>query len=67
MSRIWSAPPAPPPTPSPLAGPVVTVPQPDYTRLRETLIEVYGLDAGCTDNAIVLAAREHLDRIDDSA
>lgn len=55
MSRVWWPPP-PHPDPSPQPdGPRVTVPRPTHARLRDSLIEVLGLDDDCSDGAIVAA------------
>lgn len=39
--------------------PRVTVPPPAHTRLRDALIEIYGLDYDCSDDRIIAAALEH--------
>ncbi len=55
MSRVWwQPPPHPDPSPQP-DGPRVTVPRPTHARLRDSLIEVLGLDDDCSDGAIVAA------------
>ncbi len=60
MSRVWCGPPPPPPPLPEPAGPRVTVTH--HRRLRDRLIEIYGLDDGCSDDRIVLAALEHVPR-----
>ena len=58
MARCWvgTARPDPPPPP-PLDAPRSTVPRPAHTRLRETLVDILGLDDGCSDDAIIVAVR----------
>ena len=58
VSRVWvSAPPPPEPEPPPADAPRSTVPKPAHIRVREELIEIYGLDDDCSDDTVILTAR----------
>ena len=56
MSRAWPDPPPPPPEPPP-PGPRVTVPLPAHIRLRDELLNLLGLEDGCSDDAILMPVR----------
>lgn len=55
MSRVWRPAPPQPDPPRPPDGPRVSVPRPSHARLRDSLIEILGLDDDCSDGAIVAA------------